>query len=132
MTLALDGSTVSTGPFELAIGIKDVQLPVRVSLAMELVAQGWIARGNMRFKHESQAQAFITQVQTVQSRILGGASMYEKLVGKAAINMTKNFQFARTGARVSYTTSMSIADMRALFAVAAMQMDARYKTTPVP
>jgi hypothetical protein len=126
LTLALDGSTVATGPFEIALGVKDVQLPVRVSLAAELVTQGWVARGNMRFKSEPQAQAFVTQVTTVQGRIVGAAGLYERLIGKGAINMIKNFRFIREGVRVSYSTSMSIADMRALMSVAAQQLDAYY------
>jgi hypothetical protein len=131
-TMALDGSVISTGPVEVAVGIKDVQLPERISLAMEVVAQGWLARGNMRFKTEAQAAAFITQVTTVQGRVIGAAGVYERLLGKAPINAIRNFKFARTGARVSYTTSMSIADMRALMAVAALQLDGYYAAPPPP
>jgi hypothetical protein len=130
VTLALDGSKVPTGSVEVAIGIKEVQLPERVSLAMELVKQGWLVRGNMRFKDAQGAAAFVSQVQTVQKRIVGAARVYEQVLGKAVVKVVGNFQFARTGQKVSYTTSISIADMRAIMMVAAQQLDAYYKAPP--
>lgn len=130
LTLALDGTPIETGPLEAAIGVKEVQQPERVSLAAELVQQGWLVRGNMRFKDAAAATAFISQVSTVQQRIVGASRVYDAILGKAAVSVIGRFQFARTGPKVSYTTSISIADMRAIMAVAAQQLDGYYKVSP--
>ena len=130
LTLALDGTPISTGPIEAAVGIKEVQQPERVSLAAELVTQGWLVRGNMRFKDAAAATAFVSQISTVQQRIVGASRIYEQIVGKAVVNLIAKFQFARTGPKVSYTTSISISDMRALMNVAAQQLDGYYKSAP--
>lgn len=130
LTMGLDGGKVSTGPFEAPLGIKEVQLPERISLAMELVKQGWLLRGNIRFKDAAAATAFVGQIQTVQSRVAGASAVYSAILGKEAVRVITNFQFARTGPRVSYTTSISISDTRALMAVAAQYLDTYYKAAP--
>jgi len=130
LTIGLDGSKVSTGPLAGPIGVKDVQLPERISLAMELVKQGWLVRGNIRFKTAAAAIAFETQIRTVQSRIVGGSMVYERLLGKEPVRVIKNFSFARSGQRLSYTTSISIADTRALLSVAAQYLDTYYQAPP--
>jgi hypothetical protein len=130
LTLAMDGSKLSTGPLEGPLGIKEVQLPQRVSLAMELVKQGWLVRGNMSFKDEAAAIAFVDQIGKVKKRILDARMLLVPTIGKAPINMVEKFQFARTGARVSYTTSISIADTRDLMNVAAQQLDVYYHAPP--
>jgi hypothetical protein len=130
LTIGTDGSKLSTGSFEPVLGVADVQLPERVSLAMELVKQGWLVRGNMRFKDAAAATAFVSQVTTVQTRIVGASRVYEQLVGKSVMNVVKRFQFTRSGQRVSYTTSFSIADARTLMGMAAAQLDAYYQAPP--
>jgi hypothetical protein len=52
-------------------------------------------------------------------------------LGKPIARVVANLSFARTGPRVSYTTSISIADARAILAVAAQQLDA-YFLAPSP
>ncbi len=131
VTIGLPGNSVSTGPLAGPLGIKSVQLPERISLAMELVKQGWLVRGNIRFKTVRQAAVFLTQLQTVQRGILGASIVYERILGKAAVRVIQNFRFARTGQRVSYTTSISIADTRAILSVAAQQIDTYYRR-PLP
>ena len=43
-----------------------------------------------------------------------------------ALNAIMNLSVAHTGDRVSYATSISIADARALFSVAAQMLDAHF------
>jgi hypothetical protein len=87
-------------------------------------------RGNMRFKDANAAAAFVSQITTVQQRIAGASRVYDAVLGKAIVNVIKTFNFARTGPKVSYTTSISIADARAILAVAAGQLDSYYKGAP--
>ena len=51
-------------------------------------------------------------------------------MGKPVARVIANLRFARTGPRVSYTTSISIADARLILAVAAQQLDTYFVTTP--
>ena len=129
LTLSLGGQRVELGDYEFMLGIKSAPLPDRISLALELVKQGWLVRGNIRFASDAAATEFVTAAQGIQQRITG-SSIYERVLGKAAVHVVANLSFARTGPRVSYTTSISIADMRQLMAVAAQQLDSYYRGPP--
>ena len=72
--------------------------------------------------------------EAVRQRV-SGSRILQSIVGKPTARVIANLSFARSGARVSYATSISIADMRAIMAVAAQQLDAyfaaRMPVTPV-
>ena len=127
LTLALGGQTVPLGDNAMGLGIKSVTLPERVSLAMELVKQGWLVRGNMSFVSEDAAAAFITAAEGAKQQIANNRGL-QLAMGKPVARVIANLRFARTDARVSYTTSISIADARTILAAAAAQLDAYFVT----
>jgi len=129
VTLALGGKRYELGDNDFGLGVKALPTPDRLSLAMEIVKQGWLVRGNMRFANDSQAIEFIAAVKTAQQRI-ADSSVLQLAIGKAVARVIANLSFARTGPRVSYTTSISIADTRSLMIVAAQQLDAFYGGAP--
>lgn len=131
VTIGLGGQRVELGAYDFGLGVKSFPTPDRVSLAMELVKQGWLVRGNMRFASEAAATEFVTAVTTVKDRI-ANSKMHQMALGKPVTRVIANFSFVRSGPRVSYTTSISIADTRALMTIAAQYLDGYYGTLPSP
>ena len=125
LTLALDSKRQNLGANDFGLGVRSFPIPERVSLAAEVVPQGWLVRGNMRFANDAAAAEFITAAETVRQRI-ADSRILQIALGKPAARAIKNLSFARTGGRVSYATSISIADMRAIMAVASTQLDSYF------
>jgi hypothetical protein len=129
VTLGLGGKRLSLGGNDLGLGIPSLPTPERVSLAMELVKQGWLVRGNMRFASEADAAELVAAVQRFQQRIADSHAI-QLVIGKPIARVVANLAFARAGPRVSYATSISIADARAILAVAALQLDQYFGRAP--
>jgi hypothetical protein len=129
LTLGLDGKRFDLAGRDLGLGIRSVPTPDRASLAAELVPQGWLVRGNLRFASEAEAAELVAAVQRVQQRVAGSYAI-RLVLGKPIARVVANLAFARSGARVSYATSMSIADARAILAVAALQLDQYFGRAP--
>jgi hypothetical protein len=120
---------------DIGLGITSLPSPQRISLAMELVTQGWLIRGNIVFAKEADAAEFESSVKEVQQRITDSRILSGLLRRQHALNLVTGLSVARTGARVSYATSMSISDARALLAAAAATLDAYFAgqlELPVP
>ncbi len=129
LTLGLGGKRLRLGGNDLGLGIPSVPTPDRVSLAMELVKQGWLVRGNMRFASEADAAELVAAVQRFQQRIADSRAI-QLVIGKPIARVVANLAFARAGPRVSYATSISIADARAILAAAALQLDQYFARAP--
>jgi len=122
VTLGLGGARLPLGDNDLGLGIASIPTPDRISVAMELVKQGWLVRGNMRFASDDDAAELVAAVQRAQQRI-ADSRLIQRVIGKATARVIANLAFARSGPRVSYATSISIADARAILAAAAQQLD---------
>jgi hypothetical protein len=130
LTLAGPGGRVDIP--DVGVGITSVPSPQRISLAMELVKQGWLVRGNIVFASDADAIEFAQAVQEVQQRVVDSRILAGLLRRQHALAIVTGLSVARTGARVSYATSMSIADARALLAAAAATLDAYFAGLPAP
>jgi hypothetical protein len=108
---------------DVGLGITSAPSPVRVSLAMELVKQGWLVRGNIVFDNEADATEFESTAKAVQERITDSRVLSGLLRRQHALNLVTGLSVLRSGVRVSYATSLSIADARALLAVTAATLD---------
>jgi len=108
---------------DVGLGITSAPSPVRVSLAMELVKQGWLVRGNIVFANEADATEFESTAKAVQERITDSRVLSGLLKRQHALNLVTGLSVLRSGVRVSYATSLSIADARALLAAAAATLD---------
>lgn len=131
MTLELGGKRMNLGENNFGLGVSSFPMPDRVSLAAEVVTQGWIVRGNIRFASDAAAAEFVTAAEAARQRITD-SRLLQAAVGKPAARVIANLSFARSGPRVSYATSISIADMRAIMAVAAQQLDAYFAARMPP
>jgi len=127
LTLALDGKRKDLGENDFGLGVKSFPMPDRGSLAGEVVKQGWLVRGNMSFASDAAAAEFVTAAEGARQRI-ADSRLLQAAIGKPAARVIANLSFARTGPRVSYATSISIADMRAIMAVGAQQLDSYFSS----
>jgi hypothetical protein len=111
---------------DIGMGVTSLPSPERISLALELVQQGWYVRGNIVFAKEADAAELQTALTQVKQNIVDSHILSNLLKRQHALNLVTNLSISRTGARVSYSTSLSIADMRALLAAAAVQLEAYF------
>jgi hypothetical protein len=122
LTIGLGGQRVPLGDADFGLGIQSIPTPDRVSLAMELVKQGWLVRGNMRFGSEQDAIELIAAAEKIK-QLVADSRAIQAALGKPLARVITNLSFARTGGRVSYTTSISIADARIIMSATAQQLD---------
>jgi len=107
---------------ELGLGVRSLPVPQRVSLAMELVTQGWLVRGNIVFGSEAEAGEMVTTLTDLQTRITDSHLLSSILRKQHVLNLVAGLSLQRAGARVSYATSISIADARMVLNAAAQQL----------
>jgi hypothetical protein len=131
LTLALGGQRVELGDRDFGLGIKGFATPDRISLAMELVTQGWLVHGNMRFARAGAAAELVRAALAAQQRVADSRAL-QLAIGKPLAHVIANLRLARVGPRVSYSTSISIADARAILAAAAQQLDGYFVHAPTP
>jgi hypothetical protein len=95
---------------------------------MELVKQGWLVRGNIKMADEADARELVASLGAVQTRCT--TSLAHKLLLRKAklLDAITNLDLARAGDRISYTTSLSIADARVLLAAAAKTLEDYFKS----
>lgn len=115
---------------DVGLGVTSAPSPDRLSLAMELVKQGWLVRGNIVFASEADATEFVQTVRDAQTRVTDSRILSAVLKKQHVLNAITGLSLARSGARVSYATSVSIADARELLAVAAQTLDAYFANPP--
>jgi hypothetical protein len=104
---------------DVGLGVTSLPAPQRMSLAMELVPQGWLVRGNIVFASEADATEFERTLLDVQHKVVGSYVISALLKRQHVLNLVKGLSIQRAGARVSYATSISIGDARALLAAMA-------------
>ncbi|HEY6035026.1 MAG TPA: hypothetical protein VIV58_12220, partial [Kofleriaceae bacterium] len=115
---------------ELGLGVRSLPVPSRISLAMELVKQGWLVRGNIVFPNEADATELVTTLTDLQTRITDSHILSAVLRKQHVLNIVTGLSLSRSGARVSYATSISIADARAILAAAAIELAGYFGQVP--
>lgn len=106
----------------VGLGADSLPVPLRASLAMELVKLGWLARGYLAFSTEAEASEFVHSVTAVQQRIASSRLLSLVASQQHALNAIKGLALLRVGTRVSYSTSLSNADARAVLEVVATHL----------
>jgi len=115
---------------EVGLGVSSLPVPQRISLAMELVKQGWLVRGNIVFASEAEAAELVQTLTDLRTRITDSHILSGLLRKQHALNIVTGLSLARTGARVSYATSISISDARAILAAAAQSLGGYFGQIP--
>lgn len=129
VTVALGGKRLDLAGNDFGLGIRSLPLPDRVSLAMELVKQGWLVRGNLRMPTDADATELVASLQRLQQRVADSHAI-QLVLGKPIAHAVANLAFARAGPWVSYATSISIADARAILSATAQQIDRYFGRSP--
>lgn len=130
LTMGFDGKPLAIGK-QIGLGISSIQTPLRFSLAMEIVKGGWLIRGNMLFASEAAASDFL-KTATQAQKAAPNTSLLKSFGGRNLQNFVNNLSFAQGGDRISYATSISIADARALLAVAAVMVEDAFRKQQLP
>ncbi|MEO8548638.1 MAG: hypothetical protein ABI678_01645 [Kofleriaceae bacterium] len=115
---------------ELGFGVRSLPVPQRISLAMELVQQGWLVRGNIVFPSEADAAELVQTLTDLRTRITDSHILSGLLRKQHALNLVTGLSLSRTGARVSYATSVSISDARAMLSAAAQSLGSYFGQMP--
>jgi hypothetical protein len=133
VTIASGGERIDLKGNDFGLGVQSVPTPDRFTLAMELVKkgklEGWYVRGNMRFGREKDAKEFVTIAESAR-QLVDDSRALQLVMGKPLARVIKNLRFIRTGGAVSYSTSISIADARAILDVTAQQLDSYFGPPP--
>ena len=129
VTAGLGGKRFDLAGNDFGLGISSLPTPDRASLAAELVAQGWLVRGNLRFASDADAAEFVASIDRLRQRVADSRAI-QLVIGKPIARAVGNLAFARAGPRVSYATSLSIADARALLAAVGQQLDRYFGRAP--
>jgi hypothetical protein len=115
---------------EVGLGVSSLPVPQRISLAMELVKQGWLVRGNIVFANEADAAELETTLNDLKTRITDSHLLSALLRKQHVLNIVSGLSLARTGARISYATSISISDARAILSAAAQTLGGYFGQVP--
>ena len=115
---------------DVGVGVTSLPTPERASIAVELVKQGWLVRGNIKFGSEADAQEFVQSVETAQQHVKDSHMLSALLRKQHVLDVVKGLSLARGGDRVSYATSISIVDARAVLAAAAAMIDEYFVKPP--
>jgi hypothetical protein len=128
---ALVATLTSTEPRiampDFGLDVASIPGPQRMTIALEVVAQGFIVRGNLRFASEADAAELVESVTRARQRALDSTVLSGLLRRSRVLNAVKGLSLDRRGARVSYATSLSVADAQGLLALAAQTLDVYFR-----
>lgn len=96
-----------------------VPVPVHAALAIEMAKQGFYVRGTLTFNSVERAQAFQRSLEAARGRLLEATWGQLLLKNFHAYHALKGLTMRRRDARVTYATSISIADGKAMMMLAA-------------
>ena len=96
-----------------------VPVPVHAALAIEMAKQGFYVRGTLIFSNVERAQAFQRSLEAARSRLLDATWGQLLLKNFHAYHALKGLTMRRRDARVTYATSISVADGKAMMVLAA-------------
>ena len=118
VTLALGGKRIDLADNDFGLGITPCRCPIASRSRWSSCKQGWLVRGNMRFASEADA----TELDRPRRRSPAARRRQPRdpaRARQAARARGRQPRVRATGPRVSYATSISIADARAILAAAA-------------
>jgi hypothetical protein len=108
---------------DMGLGVTSIPAPERATVAMELVKQGWVVRGNVKLATEEEAEELTTSVETVLQRVKDSTLLKAMLRRGNALNVVLGLSVKRTGTRVAFATSISIKDAQIFLRLAAVSLD---------
>jgi len=99
----------------IGLAIEELPAPKRLTLTAQLDTQGFVIRGNLEMRSVEDAEELVKGLEATRTEALDSTLMASLLKKMKALNLVSGLTLVRTDARVSYSTSISIADARKLF-----------------
>jgi len=99
--------------FEIPL-VGTIPAPERATLAAEITEGGFLVRGNLLFSSEARAVEFMKFADEKQKWLVGTVRGRLVMAPFHAFNAVKGLSLKRRGKKVSYATSISVADGRAM------------------
>jgi hypothetical protein len=100
--------------------------PQRLSMGLEVNARGFLVRGVLEFDSADTATKFERDLEAARKRLLDSYVSRALLLNLHGYNALKGLSLERRGRKISYATSISISDGRAMSEVAAAWAQAFY------
>jgi hypothetical protein len=94
-------------------------VPLHAALAVEMAKQGFYVRGTLTFSTAARAQEFQQTLETARTRLFDSTWGQLLLKNFHAYHALRGLTMRRRDARVTYATSISVADGKAMFVLAA-------------
>jgi hypothetical protein len=110
----------------------DLPGPDRATVTLELVTDGFLVRGNVRFPDESAAATAADLILRLRLQILDDRVTAFALGQAGALNAIRNLTIERTGRRLSFATSISVSDARNFLTVVATMVDGYFASRRPP
>jgi hypothetical protein len=101
---------------DVGLGVTSLPAPERMTLSLEIDRQGFHVKGHPKFASEDDAKSFVEKTETAREAALESAAHTMVLKRAKVWNALKGLSMVRTDRRVSYSTSISIADARVMTA----------------
>jgi hypothetical protein len=101
---------------DIGLGVTSLPAPERMTLSLEIDRQGFHVKGHLKFATEEDAKSFVEKTETARQAALESAAHTMVLKRAKIWNALKGLSMVRTDRRVSYSTSVSIADARVMSA----------------
>jgi hypothetical protein len=87
-----------------------------MTLSLEIDPQGFQVKGHLKFASEDDAVTFVERTEAAREAALESAAHALVLKRAKVWNAVKGLSLVRTDRRVSYSTSLSVADARVMTA----------------
>ena len=101
---------------DIGLGVTSLPAPERMTLSLEIDRQGFHVKGHLKFRTEDEAIDFVEQTEAARQTALESAAHTMVLKRAKIWNAVKGLTMVRSDRRVSYSTSVSIADARVMSA----------------
>ena len=101
---------------DVGLGLTSLPAPERMTLSLEIDRQGFHVKGHLKFRTEDEAISFVEKTEAARVAALESAAHTMVLKRAKIWNAVKGLSMVRTDQRVSYSTSVSIADARVMSA----------------
>lgn len=99
---------------DVGLGVTSLPAPERMTLSLEIDRTGFQVKGHLKFATEDDAVSFVEKTEAAREAALESAAHTMVLKRAKVWNALKGLSMVRTDRRVSYSTSLSIADARVM------------------
>lgn len=111
------------------VGVAGASIPApeQATITLEIVDQGFLLRGNLRYPDDSAAATAQDAIERLRLDLMNDRASRFVLERVGAVNPLRNLTLKRTGRRVAFSSSASVAEARAILGVVATFVTAHFE-----